>query len=103
MLLRHDFVVHPFNNRQLTSYLLAVCQRVNELRPRLPGGRTLILYASSSLKAIQAISEGSDLSAVLAFVSVVHVDQHIIQGIVHAIPGERSALAKRFGGKRDDQ
>ena len=40
--------VRPFNNRQLTRDLLAVCQRVNELRPRLPDGRRLILHASSS-------------------------------------------------------
>jgi hypothetical protein len=40
--------VRPFNNRQLTHDLLAVCQRVNELRPRLPDGRRLILHASSS-------------------------------------------------------
>ncbi len=40
--------VRPFNNRQLTRDLLAVCQRVNELRPRLPDGRALILHASSS-------------------------------------------------------
>jgi hypothetical protein len=40
--------VRPFNNRQLTRDLLAVCQRVNELQPQLPDGRLLILHASSS-------------------------------------------------------
>ncbi len=40
--------VRSFNNRQLNRDLLAVCQRVNELQPRLPGGRLLILHASSS-------------------------------------------------------
>jgi hypothetical protein len=40
--------VRPFNNRQLTRDLLAVCQRVNELHPTLPDGRLLILHASSS-------------------------------------------------------
>jgi len=40
--------VRPFNNRQLTRDLLAVCQRVNELQPKLPDGRLLILHASSS-------------------------------------------------------
>jgi hypothetical protein len=40
--------VRPFNNRQLNRDLLAVCQRVNELQPRLPDGRLLILHASSS-------------------------------------------------------
>jgi hypothetical protein len=40
--------VRPFNNRHLTRDLLVVCQRVNELRPRLPDGRRLILHASSS-------------------------------------------------------
>jgi hypothetical protein len=37
-----------FNNRQLNRDLLAVCQRVNEVQPRLPDGRLLILHASSS-------------------------------------------------------
>jgi hypothetical protein len=40
--------LRPFNNRQLTRDLLAVCQRVNEIQPRLPDGRLLILHASSS-------------------------------------------------------
>jgi hypothetical protein len=40
--------VRSFNNRQLTRDLLAVCQRVNELQPKLPDGRLLILHASSS-------------------------------------------------------
>jgi hypothetical protein len=36
----HDAVhidLRPFNNRQLTRDLLAVCQRANEIQPRLPG------------------------------------------------------------------
>ncbi len=41
--------LRPFNNRQLTHDLLAVCQRVNEIQPRLPDGRLLMLHASSSL------------------------------------------------------
>jgi hypothetical protein len=47
----HDAVhihLRSFNNRQLTRDLLAVCQRVNELRPQLPDGRLLILHAPSS-------------------------------------------------------
>ena len=36
-----------FNNRQLNRDLLAVCQRVNELQPKLPDGRLLILHAPS--------------------------------------------------------
>jgi hypothetical protein len=40
--------LRPFNNRQLNRDLLAVCQRVNELQPRLPDGRLLILHAPSS-------------------------------------------------------
>jgi hypothetical protein len=40
--------LRPFNNRQLTRDLLTVCQRVNEIQPRLPDGRLLILHASSS-------------------------------------------------------
>ena len=47
----HDTVhvdLRPFNNRQLTRDLLAVCQRVNEIQPRLPDGRLLILHALSS-------------------------------------------------------
>ncbi len=39
--------LRPFNNRQLTRDLLAVCQRVNEIQPRLPDGRLLILHAPS--------------------------------------------------------
>jgi hypothetical protein len=39
--------LRPFNNRQLTRDLLAVCQRVNELQPKLPDGRLLILHAPS--------------------------------------------------------
>lgn len=37
-----------FNNRQLTRDLLTICQRANEIQPRLPDGRLLILHASSS-------------------------------------------------------
>jgi hypothetical protein len=47
----HDAIhidLRPFNNRQLTRDLLAVCQRVNEIQPRLPDGRLLILHAPSS-------------------------------------------------------
>ena len=47
----HDSVqvqLRPFNNRQLTRDLLALCQRVNEIHPRLPDGRLLILHAPSS-------------------------------------------------------
>ena len=40
--------IRPFNNRQLNRDLLAVCQRVNEIQPRLPDGRLLILHAPSS-------------------------------------------------------
>ena len=40
--------LRPFNNRQLNRDLLAVCQRVNEIQPRLPDGRLLILHAPSS-------------------------------------------------------
>jgi hypothetical protein len=46
----HDAVhidLRPFNNRQLTRDLLAVCQRANEIQPRLPDGRLLILHAPS--------------------------------------------------------
>jgi hypothetical protein len=39
--------LRPFNNRQLTRDLVAVCRRVNEVRPRLPDGRLLILHAPS--------------------------------------------------------
>jgi len=40
--------LRPFNNRQLTRDLLAVCQRVNEIQPQLPDGRLLMLNASTS-------------------------------------------------------
>jgi hypothetical protein len=40
--------LRPFNNRQLNRDLLAVCQRVNEVQPRLPDGRLLILHTPSS-------------------------------------------------------
>ncbi len=52
---------------------------------------------------IQVIPKGSDLSTVLAFMPIVHIDDHVIQGIVHAIPGECSRLAERFWGNLDDQ
>jgi len=39
--------IQPFNNRQLNRDLVAVCQRVNEMQPRLPDGRLLILHAPS--------------------------------------------------------
>ena len=63
-----------------------------------PTGKRIILKALS-----QAVVKGRDLSAVLAFVPIVHVDQDIVQSILPAIPGERSALAKRFRGKSDEQ
>src|SRR5437588_11793637 len=56
------------------------------------------MISCSSLNAIQVIPKGSDLSTVLAFVSVVHVDQDIIQGIPHSIPGQCSGLAEHFRG-----
>jgi hypothetical protein len=40
--------LRPFNNRQLTRDLVTVCRRVNEVQPRLPDGRLLILHAPSS-------------------------------------------------------
>ena len=39
--------IRPFNNRQLNRDLLAVCQRVKDVQPRLPDGRFLILHAPS--------------------------------------------------------
>ncbi len=39
--------LRPFNNRQLNRDLLAVCQRVKDIQPRLPDGRILILHAPS--------------------------------------------------------
>ena len=39
--------LRPFNNRQLTRDLTVVCQRVNEVQPRLPDGRLLMLHMSS--------------------------------------------------------
>lgn len=39
--------LRPFNNRQLNRDLLAVCQQVNQVQPRLPDGRLLILHAPS--------------------------------------------------------
>ena len=38
----------------------------------------------------QAIPERGNLCTVLAFMPIVRVDDKIIQGIVHPIPGERS-------------
>lgn len=40
--------LRSFNNRQLTRDLIVLCQRVNEMQPRLPDGRILILHAPSS-------------------------------------------------------
>src|SRR5438270_13362153 len=57
----------------------------------------------SSRKTIQAISKGCDLSTMLAFVSIVHIDKDIIQGILHSIPGKCSGLAQGFGGNGGDQ
>ncbi len=37
-----------FNNRQLNRDLLAICQQVKEIQPRLPDGRILILHAPPS-------------------------------------------------------
>src|SRR5260370_16715920 len=54
------------------------------------------MISCSSLKAIQAIPKGSDLSAVLALMPIVHVDKDIIQGILYAIPGKCSNLAEHF-------
>ena len=39
--------VRSFNNRHLNRNLVAVSPRENELQPRLPDGRLLILYAPS--------------------------------------------------------
>jgi hypothetical protein len=43
-----------------------------------------------------ALAKYQNLSAVLAFVSIVHIDKEIIQGIFHAVPGKRAALTQRF-------
>src|SRR5258708_25548812 len=67
-------------NWLITSIVAAVCA-------------TSCMISCSLLKAI---AKGSDLSAVLAFVSVVHVDKHVIQGIVHAIPGQGSGVAEHL-------
>ena len=40
--------LRSFNTRQLNRDLLAVCQQVNEVQPRLPDGRLLVLHAPSS-------------------------------------------------------
>jgi len=40
--------LRPFNDRQLTRDLLALSQRINQIQPRLPDGRLLILHAPSS-------------------------------------------------------
>src|SRR3989442_15346274 len=70
-------------NRLITSTVDAVCA-------------TSCMIACFSLKAIQAIPKGSDLTAMLALVPIVHVDKHIIQGIIHAIPGQSSYLEEHF-------
>src|SRR5260370_33084480 len=67
-------------NWLITSIVAAVCA-------------TSCMISCSLLKAIP---KGSDLSAVLAFVSVVHIDKHVIQGIVHAIPGQCSGVPEHF-------
>ena len=35
--------LRPFNDRQLNRDLIDVCARVNEISPRLPDGRRLVL------------------------------------------------------------
>src|SRR5947208_9122326 len=52
------------------------------------------IYGSGSL--LQAVSKCSDLSAVLALMSVVHIDDDIVQGISYAIPGKCPSLAELF-------
>src|SRR5437764_845080 len=47
-------------------------------------------------RLLQLVSKYSDLSAVLALMSVVHIDDDIVQGISHAIPGKCPSLAELF-------
>ena len=42
------------------------------------------------------IPKGGDLGAVFAFVAVIGVHEEVIQGIVHAVPGESVGLTARF-------
>src|SRR6266446_6206987 len=47
----------------------------------------------------RTIAKGRDLSAVLAFMPVVRVNEKIIQSIDRSIPWEGSSLTERFWGK----
>src|ERR1700687_3372422 len=44
----------------------------------------------------QAVAKCRDLSTVLAFMSIVHINNDIIQRIIHSIPGKCSVLTKHF-------
>jgi hypothetical protein len=44
----------------------------------------------------QAVAKSSNLSAVLAFMSIVHVNNDIVQGILHSVPGQCTRLAEHF-------
>src|SRR5258708_33808255 len=49
-----------------------------------------------SCSSLKAIPKGSDLSAVFALMPIVHIDKHVIQGILHAILGQCSGVAEHF-------
>jgi len=44
--------LHPFNDRQLNRDLLALCHRVNQAQPHLPGGRLLVFTVKASSRPV---------------------------------------------------
>ena len=42
--------LRPFNDRRLTRDLVELCQRVEAAKPRLPDGRTVVLWVASSCR-----------------------------------------------------
>lgn len=43
--------LRPFNDRRLTRDLVELCQRVNATQPRLPDGRSVVLWIPSSFRS----------------------------------------------------
>ena len=57
-----------------------------------------LLFLPILILLSQAVAKRRDLSTMLAFMPIVHVDKNVIQGILSAIPGKRSDLTKHFRG-----
>src|SRR3989442_4435583 len=88
----------------MTPAIITIAQgSANPTQPLACARPSLALPRGLAPVLSQAVAKGSDLSTVLAFMPIVHVDKDIIQSILHAIPGECSSLTERFGGNVDEQ